>query len=228
MTIAPYQDLVERVSLRASGAPDAVILREIESIAREICATTNVWRLVMPAIRLTAGVNQYDYDIPEEAQVNIVSRVRVNGRPIQLTTLDILTEAEPLWPDYRKEYRGMPRIFVDYNLGEDSFGTDSGTFAVSPVPDDKQTYDLDAVMSLLPRRGAEGVPETIMDKIEQALVEGSIYRVLTVGDENWSNTERAAHAGRQFQYYTSTLRANELLSATRGSVRARIPMGFSK
>ncbi len=205
-----FDSILHKVSGHASQAPKAVIMDAFRTAAREICEEAKVWEFHLPRRNLTAGVASYDYDeLPEGAQVNTITRARINGEDMKVVSRDEFDECFPLWPDV--DMLGQPTTFAhDPNNADDET-----VFIVEPVPDGVMPYTVAVSMTLVPTRDALGLPSDLMDKIEDALVSWGLHSALVIPRQPWSNTELASFHGRQYRSMVNRLRADQNLSAAR-------------
>ncbi len=212
--IIPYTDITSQVAPHVTGAPYESVIQALKQAATVICKNTRVWQYRQPRQRLSPGVWDYDYELPDGAAVNTIEQARINGVDAQLLTYADLQFRLPKWPDTPKDERGAPTMVAD---------VDSQSFVVAEVPDDRLTYDLGLSLTLRPSRTAVGLPTAVMDLIEEALVEEAIYRVMILPDSPWLDTEVAAHHGKMAVYRKNEVRANAELSASGRNVRVAIP-----
>lgn len=208
-----FHSLVQRLATSVPGCPFPVIEKYVRDAAIDVCERSLAWRYVQPPIRLTPGVYDYPYETPIGTEVHAFMAVTVNGRPITPITLADVSRLYPGWPIPDVDKRADPR-FV--------FQLDSDNFALAPIPDDKQEYDLTMVVALKPLRAATGMDETAMDDLENVIMHGALRDLLILPNKNWTDRELATYHAKQYTYMATERRARADLGAGRAALSVQM------
>jgi hypothetical protein len=122
-------------------------------------------------------------------------------------------EQPPIRPNHDPEALGRPRNIVHY---------DADHFALAPVPDDEEDYDLVMLVALKPLRTARGMDQTVLDEIENTVMDGALACLYMLPDKNWTSVQAANYHKQQFIARTSERRARANLGAGRASLSVRM------
>jgi hypothetical protein len=217
-----FDSVVQRLVTHVPGCPFPVIEKFVRDSAIEVCERTLVWKYEQPPIRLTPGLHDYDYAPPTQAEVHAFIHVTVSVNSdtpfyIEPLSLEQLYEKYPAWPDHRPEALGQPRNIAHL---------DADHFVLAPVPDNTDTYDVGMLVALKPLRTATGMDETVLDDIENAVMDGALAALYRLPAKAWTDMKLADYHSRQFIYRTSERRARANLGAGRGSMTIKMrPFG---
>jgi hypothetical protein len=218
MPTRAFDDVVQRLATHVPGCPFPVIEKYVRDAAIEVCEKALVWKYEQPPIRLTPGLHDYSYEPPTDAEVHAFIHVTVEGdsntpHPIDPLTLEALYSRYPAWPNHDPEALGRPRNIVHY---------DADHFALAPVPDDEEDYDLVMLVALKPLRTARGMDQTVLDEIENTVMDGALACLYMLPDKNWTSVQAANYHKQQFIARTSERRARANLGAGRASLSVRM------
>lgn len=223
MPTRPFDDVVQRLVTHVPGCPFPVIEKYVRDAAIEVCEKTLVWKYEQPSIRLTPGLHDYPYEPPTEAEVHAFLHVTVEGnanntndntpQPIDPLTLEQLYQRYPAWPNHDPDALSRPRHIAHL---------DADNFVLAPVPDDEEDYDLIMLVALKPLRDARGMDQTVLDEIENAVMDGALSCLYMLPDKNWTDMSAGQYHKQQFIARTSERRARANLGAGRGSMSVRM------
>jgi hypothetical protein len=213
MATRTFHSLVQRLVTSVPGCPQPVIEQYVRDSAIDACERTLAWRYEQPLIRLTPGVYDYPYENPTQSEVHAFITASVNGRSLSPVTMEWLHRSYPDWPSTNPDHRADPRYIVHL---------DDDTFAVAPIPDDSQLYDLKMIVALKPLRTATGMDQTAMDDLENVIMHGALRDLLVLPNKNWSDRELASYHAKQYVFKTTERRARVMLGAGRASVSVQM------
>lgn len=208
-----FLSLATRLATSVPGCPQPVLVQYIRDAAIEVCERTLAWRYDQPSITLTPGVPEYPYEAPSQSEVHAFLTVTVNGNPIEPVTLEYLHRKFPTWPDMSMEQRSEPRHVLQL---------DADNFAVAPLPDDSQRYELKMIVALKPLRDASGMDKTAFDDLENVIVHGALQNLLVLPGKYWSDRELAAYHAKQYLSKITERRARANLGAGRASMSVQM------
>ena len=95
-------------------------------------------------------------------------------------------------------------------------------FAVAPLPDDSQRYELKMIVALKPLRDASGMDKTAFDDLENVIVHGALQNLLVLPGKYWSDRELAAYHAKQYLSKITERRARANLGAGRASMSVQM------
>ena len=82
--MATWSDLHPDVLMYVPGCPDPVLDQEIRNAAIEFFRRTRVWTEWLEPIYTSAGVREYDLDLPSGSEVVRIEQATRNGSPLEL------------------------------------------------------------------------------------------------------------------------------------------------
>ena len=211
--VRSFSSLVQRIAIYAPGCPHPVIEQIVRDSAIKVCERTLAWRYEQPPIRLTPGVVDYPYEVPNGSEVHAILSCTINGRSVQPATIEDIHHRIPSYPNAAPENRSTPRFVLQLDVDN---------FMVAPVPDDAEKYDIRMVVALKPLRDASGMNRTALDDLEDAIKHGVLERLLTMPDKSWSDTTLATYHARQFLSQVTERRARANLGAGRASMAVKM------
>ena len=217
MTTRLFTDLERKITPTAPGCPQPVIKQHVRDAAIAACKATLAWRYEQDPIPLTPGVYTYEYETPEDSEVVAIFQTSLNDLVFPAVSLDVLLARFPAWPATATTDRAQPAVVSQF---------DTDHFVVAPVPDDVDTYTIKMFLALRPTQDADGMDKTIFDELEELIMHGALFRILSIPEQSWSNGKLAEFHGKQTTYKTSMQRAVANLGAGRASLRVR-PVPFS-
>jgi len=250
MATRTFDSLVNAVSPNVPGCPYPLILKHVRDSAIRTCERTLYWRHAEAPYALSAGVPEYAYRKPVDADVHAVFMATVNGNPLDKLTLDQAIDQYPIWADL---YGGVPYeqlwsgsgSFNEDPLNEDVFNggptftlTDEALenasepriitqvtpdkFIVLPLPDDTKQYVLRLIYALKPKRTATSMPSYICDELEEAIVHGALQELLVMPNASWTDRELATYHAKQYTFKIAERRARANLGNVRGTMTAKM------
>lgn len=96
-------------------------------------------------------------------------------------------------------------------------------FIVFPIPDDKRPYKIKMVLALKPTRTALGMDEAAFNELEDAIVHGTLQRLLLLPKQKWEDRELASYHAKQYLARITERRARANLTNARATLRVQIP-----
>jgi hypothetical protein len=207
-----FDTIVRRLTTHVRACPLPVITQYVRDAAIEVCEDTLAWRYEQPLIRLTPGSFDYPYEPPTQAEVHGFISASLNGRSLVVLTMEQLYDIYPDWPNYDVEQRGQPRYIVH---------KDPDQFLVAPIPDASEDYDVKMMLALKPLRNASGMDETILDEIENVVMDGALSMLYAIPGKDWSDVRTASYHRQLYSSRKVERRARANLGAGRASVHVR-------
>lgn len=195
------------------GCPRPTIIQYVRRAAIEVCEKTLVWRFEQDPIRLTAGVYEYEYDVPNNTEVCGLIHATINSAPLYPATQEEIHTAYPGWPSTDSTQRGTPRFIGQF---------DPDHFVTALVPNATPSYDVKLFLALKPTKDATGMAETPFDECEQIIIHGALQHLLVLPNKSWTDRELATYHAKQYTFKTASRRANANLGVARASLSVRM------
>lgn len=208
-----FLSLESTLAASVAGCPRPTIIQYVRNAAIEVCEKTLVWRYEQDPIRLTAGVYEYDYEVPDDTEVVAIIHATVNGNPLTPCTQEDIHARYPQWPSADATQRSTPVLIGQF---------DPGHFILSPVPDDSVDYDVKMFLALRPTRTATGMAEAPFNECEQLIVHGALQHLLVLPEKSWTDRELATYHAKQYTYKTAMRRAKTNLGVARASLAVKM------
>ena len=174
--MASYSSLVKEVLPYVPFCPDSLVEANLRSATIEFCERSKAYILDMDAFNTISGVYEYDFDIPTGTEVHQVLLMTYNGRdmdPISPRSLDLN------YPDWR-ERTGQPHVYLQKT---------PSTFWLVPVPSGSEPVL--ASVALKPSRTSNNIDTTISNQYRDALIYGTLYRLLRMPNREWTDVGAA-------------------------------------
>lgn len=207
-----FADLVDHITPSAPGCPRPVVIQYARRVAIEACERTSAWRYVQADIVLVDGTYAYAFTPPADTEVHTVISATLNKQPLRPVSQEVCAEQYPFAPTTDSTYRSQPRHFVHF---------DPDTFHVVPCPDGVATYTVNMVLALKPLTSSTGMDKSVLDDLEDVVVNGTLQRLLTLPDRPWSDKELAAYHAKQYAFKTAERRARTNLGSGRAPMSVR-------
>ncbi len=181
--MAAYSSLVKEVLPYVPLCPDSLVEQNIRSAAIEFCERSKAYILDMDPFNTTAGVYEYDFDVPTGTEVHQVLYMTEDGNdmdPISPRSLELN------YPDWR-DRTGNPHVYLQKT---------STTFWVVPVPSGSR--QIIASVALKPTRTSNNLDTNITNQYRDAIIYGALYRLLRIPNREWTDVGAAREYLAQF------------------------------
>jgi len=208
MATRTFLSLENKLAASVPGCPAPTILQYVRDAAIEVCERTLAWRYEQYPIRLTAGVYEYEYEPPSQAEVCGIIHAAINGQDMPPKTQEDIHRMYPDWPSADTTKRAEPRFIGQF---------DPDHFVVVPVPDGSRTYDMKLFLALRPTPDSTGMDKTAFDELEPLIIHGALQHMLVLPNKSWTDRELATYHARQFTYKISARRAKANLGVGRAT-----------
>lgn len=218
MATRTFVSLENQLAANVPGCPRPTIEQFVRNIAIEVCEKTLVWRYEQDLLPLTAGVYEYDYEVPDGSEVVGLIHATLFSGTEYLGKLEPVTQRElhrlyPDWPSPDTTKRTMPRYVSQF---------DPDHFVVAPVPGSDRAYSAKMFLALRPTPTATGMDKTAMDEVEQLITHGVLQHLHTIPDKSWTDYGVASYHAKQYTYKTALKRAKANLGVAQGSLTAQM------
>lgn len=245
-----FSSLIPRVNTSVPGCPQPLMEQAIRNAAIKTCERTLVWRHAETPYALSPGVHQYFYRKPQNTDVHVVFEGLLNDSPLSKLTLEQALYQYPYWADLyggvdfselwttSGAFNEAPYNAQGFNSGatfqmpEEAMEQAAepraitqltpDQFIVLPLPDDDKTYTLRLIYALKPKRSATGMPEYLLNELEDVIFHGALQELLVLPNEAWGDRELAAYHAKQYLSHVTERRARANLGNVRGSMTVQM------
>lgn len=213
MTTQSYESLVRDIVMYAPHCPENMAAHAAKMTVIDFCRRTHWWKYTSEPIDLTAGEPNYDVEVPNGTEPISVVAAWYNDRP--------------LWPmGFSTRNRFQFRNLSTHIGAPQAFSQDSPTqLALLPVPKNDETGALVLTVALQPKRSATGADRDMMERFFDALVYGSLARVLAIPNQPFTSPDMAMAREKQYREEVTKAKidANKALTAASLRVQPRQP-----
>ncbi len=181
--MATYSSLVKEVLPYVPFCPDSLVEQQLRATTIEFCERSKAYILDMDPFNTIAGVYEYDFEIPSGTEVHQILLMTHDGKdmdPISPRSLELN------YPDWR-DRTGNPHVYLQKT---------PTTFWLVPVPSGSK--QIIASVALKPTRTSNNIDTTISNTYRDALIYGTLYRLLRMPKREWSDVGAAQEYYFQF------------------------------
>ena len=181
--MAAYSSLVKEVLPYVPLCPDSLVEQTLRSVTIEFCERSKAYILDMDPFNTISGVYEYDFDIPTGTEVHQILYMTYNGKdmdPISPRSLELN------YPDWR-DRTGNPHVYLQKT---------PTTFWVVPVPSGSE--QIITSVALKPSRTSNNIDTTVSNTYRDAIIYGTLYRLLRMPNREWSDVGSAQEYLFQF------------------------------
>lgn len=213
MTIQSYDTLVRDIQMYAPHCPDTTALHAAKMTTIDFCRRTQWWKYTSEPTTVVADQETYDVEVPAGTEPISVVAAWYNDRP--------------LWPmGFSTRNRFQFRNLTTTTSAPQAFAQETpGQLTLLPVPQQTETGALVTTVAIQPKRSATGADRDMMERFFDALVYGSLARVLAIPNQPFSNMEVAMTREKQYreELTKAKIDANKALTAASLRVQPRQP-----
>jgi len=174
--VAAYSSLVKEVLPYVPLCPDSLVEQNLRSATIEFCERSKAYILDIDPFNTISGVFEYDFDIPTGTEVHQVLLMTHDGRdmdPISPRSLELN------YPDWRNR-TGNPHVYLQKT---------PSTFWIVPVPSGSK--EVITSVALKPSRTSNNIDTTVSNQYRDAIIYGTLYRLLRMPNREWSDVGAA-------------------------------------
>lgn len=251
MTNSAFSTIANRVEALVPQVPRPTVIEHMRRAARTACQKTLAWRHVPAKTTLLPGVFEYAFTVPEQAEVEHIFAVSMNGSRMEYANLDVAISRYPEWAElYSGEdpevlWSLSPTYAIGHPLYNEALFADASGFVlpdaivaaasrprmvtgvsqqrfiVLPLPDAEETYELRFWLALKPEREATEMDTQAFEELEDSIVYGALETLFAMPNKTWTNPEYSVHYGSKFREECLEKRRRANLGHVRGPMSVR-------
>lgn len=197
-----------------------MLIQYIRDAAIRVCERTLAWRYEQPTFALTAGKYKYEFNKPDDTEVQALLLVTLNDSPLEVLELTQAAQLYPKWavtsttPTAIAENGSEPRSITQVNPSE---------FILLPAPDAAKTYTVRMIYALRPSRTSVEMDEAVFNRLERPIMHYALQQLLVLPQVGWSDRVLAEYHARQFLASVTEARAQANLNVTRAPMSVKFP-----
>ncbi len=176
-------DLIPEIHVEVPNCHNGMIRKSLQATLRHFCKETYYWQFELPDITLLPFNAQapdtylYALDVPAETEVIAIKQLLYQNRPLLMKSTEWLNENLTDW----RQQTGDPQYYLQLSDRRVRF---------VPASDEVKPIAVAGTVILQPTRSASQFSEDLM-QYDQCLINGTISRLLSMGNKPWSDTDRA-------------------------------------
>ena len=186
-----YESLLPEIIPMVDGCPDTLIENTIRASAIEFCERSGVYQQELDPISTVANIYEYDLEAPSQTSVHKVLWVTFEGKDIEPISTGLLEQRKPKWRD--TDHYGEPEYYVQQS---------SSSIWLVPVPNVTTASSTVIRAQLKPTHTSTACDEQIMDEYRDAIINGTLFRLLRMPGRDWSDMGGAQLYGALFSEAT--------------------------
>lgn len=194
--MATWASFHPRIMVHVPGCSIPLLEQELRIAASTFFDMTRAWSDWLDPITTQAGIAEYDLDAPSGARIVRLERARIDGQDLTILPFRLV---EP----------GM--------AGADS--RDLRTLRFSTPPAAGARVEVEASLALLD--SATGIPDHLFERYADALADGAVSRIKSIGGYEFSDSVGAADRDGKFQAAINKHMVRTWKSNTRNTPRQR-------
>lgn len=164
-----WSDFYPLLAPHVPGCPDVTMDTYLASTAADFFARTQIWRAAIDNIVVVPNVTEYD--LSGDAVIERVIHAAIGDEPLEQTDIRLIAEEDRI-------RTGKPQKF---------WMVDDTIIAVWPTPTERYTVTMTAVLK--PSRSAVSVPDWIYETWADALVDGTVARLVHIPNKEWTSPD---------------------------------------
>ena len=209
MTMLTFDTLVRDIILYAPHCPEMVALHAAKMTTIDFCRRTQWWKYTSDPVDLTAAEANYDVEVPNGTEPITVVAAWYNDRP--------------LWPmGFSTRNRFQFRNLSTHNGSPQAFAHDNPLqLTLMPVPKADEAGALVMTVAIQPKRSSTGADRDMMERFFDALVNGSLARVLSIPNQPFTSPDTALLREKLYREEVTKAKIDANKALTAASLRVQ-------
>ena len=204
MDFKPWRDFVPHVQPSVPNCPVPTMVNAIREAAIEFCQATGIWPLISEKTTLLTGEEAYKLASPDNAEVEAVNIVRVNGRNLTPITEDDFYS--------KPKAAGPPKHYVV---------VEPLTVLLWPAPDTMDIGAMEVKASLQPSNASTESPAFLFTRHREAIVAGALSKLMIIPEKPWTNPQLSSFNEAKFKSKKNEARIIVEKGGTTASLRLK-------
>lgn len=184
--MARFDDLLSEARVGFASAPEPSLISALKRSTRLFCRETGVWQTAIDPFALVSGQVAYDWETPDNATVEQILSLKVNGR----SNLRSMRERDMHGLDRTGQNGGVTSYAITGNGLQVSFWRTPGTVEAGHL--------VDAFVVLAPALAATELEDFLIDEWHDAIVRGMRTEMYGNVDMPWYDMQAQSVARLEF------------------------------
>ena len=205
--MATIDSLIPRVTVHVYNAPKNFVRQAMLETAREFCRETRYWREDLAAEDTVVDTHTYALTIPADSEVvDFADVYYMNKRSLVPKTPRQLNDVNEQW----RTQTGEPYYYTR---------VDNASVRLVYIPQSAETGAIRARAILQPAFTATSIDDKILDDFDEAIIHGTLYRILRTPGRVWSDLKTATYYGTLFREAVDEASARGVDERSKGVTR---------
>jgi hypothetical protein len=199
--------LAPRVARQVKGCPHAAIVNALRDAAINLCEEADVWTYSVDDLVMFKNIDQYELQLPEEAEIVRISGVSVGSTGLTVRTAEWLDRNRPGW----RNDKGTPNA-CHVEIDDDRY-----FLRVTPKPSETQKGRDNRIaigFVLKPTLEATQLDDFLVARYQDTIVAGALWVLYMLPDRPWSSENRAEYWDDKFRGGVASARGDVLRGFT--------------
>ncbi|WP_067586407.1 hypothetical protein [Endozoicomonas ascidiicola] len=187
MAMIPMTEVLPEILPSVDACPNPVAQRALRDTMMDFCRRSEAWHYRDEYVPTIADLGEMELPLPENTRLIKILSLSYNGRVLNAASEKVLDNQVANW---RKE-TGEPFAFFELS---------GSRVRLYPTPESTTVGCLQATYALSPTRQSTVIDEHFFDEWLEWLVAGTVGRLRMMGDQPWTDTDRAPMDMAKYEY----------------------------
>ncbi len=181
-----YMDLLPEIIPDVEGCPVPLAKRSFRNACIDFFKRSEAWVYRPTSLTTIKGIPELEIEVPAGTRCHSILSLGYKGNPLSPTSEVLLDDRVPGW----RTAEGQPQVF---------FKLPGNKVRLSPIPVVTEALVLNISVALVPTRDSSSIDDVVLEEYYEALVSGTLQRLMGMRNQPWSNPHLAASHGMQFE-----------------------------
>ena len=183
--MANFSDFVSEVLSAAPDCPNPTIIRTVRAAVRDLCEKADCYRYTLEPQTVLLGSSDIELDVPASTTLHKVIKLTLGKTTIEPSSVTLENDNDPEW----RTRVGTPRAFLRST-------EDLNNIIITPKAE--REYSLVGEIALKPSLTATSINDVFVDRFYQTIIDGAIWKLLTIASAPWYNPQQGSQHGAMF------------------------------
>jgi hypothetical protein len=202
--MVPVSAFFSRLLPNVIGCPEPLAQQALVDSAIEFCSQSLVTTTDLDPVSVTAGVGNYELDLPAQTELAQIMRVWLDGRMLgPVPTYEVQSV---------ESFPGMPTYYFGRDIDEVL------NVRLFPTPDKDVPNGLVVRVATKPTRTATQVHSVLFERWSDVIVEGALARLFDTPGQVFTNEAKALVLNQKVRAKTAVARTDAMRGRTVSSM----------
>lgn len=186
--MAKFSDFVPEVLAAAPDCPNPTIIRTVRQAVRDLCEKADCYRFTIDNQGVGINVNDIEIDVPVGTSLHKVIKLTLGKTNLEASSVTLENDRDPEW----RTRVGTPKYYLRST-------EELNNIIISPKAEKAfSSPGLIGEVALKPTLTATEVSDVFIDRYYQTIVDGAIFKLLTIASAPWYNPQQGSQHGAMF------------------------------